>query len=179
LKAEFKVQAEAWKSKENRYLLNQDRLKRKLDDSAKQNRELIEQIKILEQERALFLENKATPEKHILNSLKKSSSKNEPSISSSIVSVTSPAISRLANSTRKKSGTNIAKEDLDKLQNELELGKYEEVEFPDGRLERSFGKGAKIIWFTNRSMKYLVDEMEVLFFSNGDSKTVTSSNEDF
>lgn len=47
---------DAAKQKEVRLVLSQDRMKRRADSLAKRNAELLEEIKVLEQDRALYVE---------------------------------------------------------------------------------------------------------------------------
>ena len=56
LKKQLLDQYQSAKQKESRLLLAQDRLKKRLEDMTKRNVELQDEVKILEQERAAFLE---------------------------------------------------------------------------------------------------------------------------
>lgn len=56
LREEIQSLNEKWKSKEARMVMNQERLRRRTADVELKNRELAESIKIMEQERAYFVE---------------------------------------------------------------------------------------------------------------------------
>ena len=56
LRKEMADLQETFRQKEMRMTLAQDRLKRRVDELTKQNAELQEEVKLLEQERAAFVE---------------------------------------------------------------------------------------------------------------------------
>ena len=56
LKQQLLDMQDAAKQKEVRLMLSQDRMKRRADSLAKRNAELLEEVKVLEQDRALYVE---------------------------------------------------------------------------------------------------------------------------
>lgn len=61
LKQEFNSAIEQWKQKEGRLIQNQERLKRRIQEMEGRNRDLISEVKVLEQERAQFHERHKKP----------------------------------------------------------------------------------------------------------------------
>ena len=67
-----------------------------------------------------------------------------------------------------------AKTDLDQLQRELGLGRPLKSESRhDGSRERSYADGSRILWCLDGTMRFFSsDNISVIYYSNGDSKTV-------
>lgn len=67
-----------------------------------------------------------------------------------------------------------AKTDLDQLQRELGLGRPLKTELrQDGSRERVYGEGSRLLWCLDGTMRfYSSDNISVVYYSNGDSKTV-------
>ncbi|KAJ3306477.1 hypothetical protein HDV03_005087 [Kappamyces sp. JEL0829] len=67
-----------------------------------------------------------------------------------------------------------AKIDLDQLQTELHLERpVREICNEDGSRTRTFADGTQLVWLNDGKMKLCrTDDIQVLYFSNGDSKTV-------
>ena len=71
-----------------------------------------------------------------------------------------------------------AKSDLDQLQRELGLGRsIQNISNEDGSRERLYKDGSKLLWLLDGTMRFSSsDGISVVYYSNGDSKTVYPDN---
>jgi hypothetical protein len=143
LREEFKNSTEQWKQKESRSLHNQERLKKRVCELEIRTRELLDEVKILEKERALFVARDNVPlekencyaKKHqnieqVSNLTTKSKHIfcENPSETISQSSVKKPLTDHSVDIKYHGEAYEISKMFLDKLQEDLELGKCIDVD---------------------------------------------------
>ncbi|TPX71843.1 hypothetical protein SpCBS45565_g00784 [Spizellomyces sp. 'palustris'] len=204
LRKQIETLQASFKEKESRMTLAQDRLKRRVEDLTRRNMELQEEVKVLEQERAAYVERNQTCletvhrppvyAKHqpvIIKHVKGAEStptngwtsrEEEPignsgpspsSTTQSISAVTKKRVSRRSISNSVKSRAAVA--ELDALEKRLSFsGCVEQRTTSDGKLERVYANGIKLVRYSNGTLKEVHpdDELIVIHFTNGDSKTV-------
>jgi hypothetical protein len=134
LQIELKNRMEAWKMKENRLIQNHDRARRRVQELEARNRELLEEVKVLEQERALYFgKSKPTTSSSAAGNGPIPETQNKPKTSRREHEEQSPNVVKVTRHeplTADKSSfisCEISTEDLDVLQAELELGLAIEV----------------------------------------------------
>lgn len=200
-------------------LQRQERLSKRVDDLTKRNAELLEEIKVLERERARFASmdydrrtapvqaasnidllfaqhsndqsNKRVPlvnsGLHIgtINASRKPSSRKLTTVKRSqpfagnnksdpvvINYCTSP--SQVKPKATQSGSIDQSVRDLDALEEMLGFDKcVKEKRHVDGKHERFYVAGAKLSWYVNGTMKMMNDSVQVVYFNNGDYKTVT------
>ncbi|KAJ3274483.1 hypothetical protein HDV01_002611 [Terramyces sp. JEL0728] len=201
LRIQLQEERDKFKQNENRLQLGQERTRKKNEDLEKRNRELLEEVKTLEQERSNFLELKksATTEKEerfvedfkaserVRTSLPLAKSK-KPSL---LKQATRLSLGSAEQKTLKKTASmpalniKVSKRNIvhapsegELKLNELEkkLGMKTHVhqnEMKDGCIERFYSDKSRCVWNNGNSIEvYKPDGLITTFFPNGDKKAV-------
>lgn len=115
--------SESWKAKEHRLQLANDRLKRRTEELESKNRELSDQVKVLEQERAIwFLKKEST------SSLRNAAPQTKsPLVVKSQTNSLRGCASEPYLPVSKRHIDPLAESDLGQLENQLNLPRHEEV----------------------------------------------------
>ena len=138
---------EEFKQKEIRLLLAQDRFKRRIDELSIRNSELLEEVKVLERDRANYLPSK-----------RENGSKN------------------VGIQTEKQELKTVCKEAvvaLSSLATVLELEEpLDTITYPNKKVEYLYDK-VKLVWYPNGTLKEnYFSGKQVIYFVNGDKKTI-------
>ncbi|KAJ3289664.1 hypothetical protein HK104_007305 [Borealophlyctis nickersoniae] len=177
-----------FKKKEDRATLAQERLKRRIDELTKRNSELQEEVKVLEHERAAYVERNdkrlslpvgSNKQPLVVNHTKASVQQAAPPVRETPILATTvpsngptpPKKSPVANVTSPHPATLR----FEAMEAQLKLPSHmEERVTVDGKRERTYPQGRKLVWYVNGTIKEIhPDGRSAIYFTNGDYKKVT------
>ncbi|KAJ3323934.1 hypothetical protein HDV06_000910 [Boothiomyces sp. JEL0866] len=202
LRIQLQEEREKFKQAEGRLQLAQERMRKKNDDLEKRNRELLEEVKTLEQERSNFLELKksvtASKEDRFMEDFKPIEVRTRTSLplakskrpsllkQAARLSLGSAEVKTLKK-TFSMPALNIkvpkkniirapteGEQKLDELEKKLEMKPHvHQTESKDGQIERFYPDKTRCIWHSGESIELVKpDGMTTTFFNNGDKKIV-------
>ncbi|KAJ3416775.1 hypothetical protein HDV05_000149 [Chytridiales sp. JEL 0842] len=163
---------ENFKKTELRNNLQVERLKTRINQLTLRNDELSEDVRVLEEERALLIHQaqlQIPPPKH------------DRSTSPIPVTVDFPTVIHQKPSKLKlDTNNNTARQALDSLQHMLELDLcLSEKELPDGKILRTYDHGITLCWYRNGTIKHKSGKVVKIYFENGDYKEVLNRSLQF
>ncbi|KAJ3043269.1 hypothetical protein HK097_001775 [Rhizophlyctis rosea] len=186
LRKEMADLQETFRQKEMRMTLAQDRLKRRVDELTKRNAELQGEVKFLEQERAAFVERnehastlpRQGSNPMVVNHAKVVEERHAKGANATVEAMTqrSPpvAVVKPVATISRESVPQYGKVELDAVQAQLGMEEQFEETVTEGKRERHFESGLRLVWYANGTIKEAhVDGNSMIYFTNGDYKKVT------
>ncbi|KAJ3034917.1 hypothetical protein HDV00_004527 [Rhizophlyctis rosea] len=186
LRKEMAEMQETFRQKEMRMTLAHDRLKRRVDELTKRNSELREEVKVLEKERAAYVERnehrqtlpRQDSEQLAVNHTRVAEDRQMPTVQGNSDITKSqnfpPSAPMLPVATIKGPIPLPGEIELDTMQDQLGLATAFEEKVTDGKRERQFPNGLRLVWYVNGTIKEAHgDGNSTIYFTNGDYKKVT------